>query len=292
MDADEKIACAHGVFKRTGHDIGWPHTAKAVLCGLFFTALIGCALNAEAESESTSDQVASNESVSNSIVMGADEFDKTFDKYTWVVAYNAFLNNMRAQLDRGVRGFMLDLYPSNTFFGVPILLCHKRDDEKCDSGKVYVDEMNDVFVPWLKAHPNEVITIFLESYVTREMFEKELRRIPDIEKLMFKMDLFQGRDSWPTLREIIDSGGRIIMTSDSRDLQGHYNINDTEFGIFPDGDLQVQNTYDLGSNALDHKWECVARWPAGPTDPAVPAVPCTTEGMPKGCPGNGQACTT
>lgn len=218
---------------------------------------------------------------------GVTNYDKPFNEYTWVTAHNAYLDNMQSQLDRGVRGFMLDLYriykpPLLTYVG----MCHGTGaaDHYCphEGTTRFADAMNNTFIPFLKSHPNEVITLILEAYVDKQAFENELNAIPGIENMIFQPTSFSQKNGWPTLREIISSGRRIIITSAGY-LNGAYTVNGSTFQVLNDADIQIQNTYDLGANALDHNWVCETRWKPGVV-PAEPEKPCTGPNEPEGCP--------
>ncbi|VVP55412.1 hypothetical protein PS862_05683 [Pseudomonas fluorescens] len=210
-------------------------------------------------------------------------YDKPFNEYTWVTAHNAYLDDMQSQLNRGVRAFMLDLYPLNLLAGQTVAMCH-TSGSRCTVGgsKIFADEMNNTFLPFLRNNPNEIITLILESHISRELFESALKEIPGIENIVFSPDLLQNQTAWPTLRELISSGRRLIITTDG-DLSANYTINGTHVTILHDHNDQIQNTYDLGGNALDHQWACETRWPPGIT-PAQPAKPCIAPNDPVGCP--------
>ncbi|MGJ7514521.1 fibronectin type III domain-containing protein [Pseudomonas baetica] len=230
-------------------------------------------------------------------IKGAVNYDIPFDKVTRVTAHNAFLDPMQSQLARGVRGFMLDVYYTGPGAPrtLPLRLCHNTAIDYCGTNsKVFVDEMNNTFLPFLKSNPNEVITIHLETGVQREDLRRTFEKIPGIEKLVFNPDKFDTTKGWPTLREMIDSGQRIVLIVDSEPLKGKYIVNSgtAEQGTvyaMRDKEIETQNVYDLGANALNHNWSCATRWPAWTTEPQ-PAVPCKVEGVPKGCPVNGVPC--
>lgn len=232
-------------------------------------------------------------------VKTVDDYDIPFNKVTRVTAHNAFEDNMASQLERGVRGFMLDLHYGRSTVGPRrIMLCHASgDNPRCaDSveAKFFADEMNNIFIPFLKANPNEVITIHLEVTVSREDLKKAFKEIPDISTYAFKPQDFQATEGWPTLREMIDKDQRLLFFVDVEGLKGEYLVSsDGEESrtvyVFRDKEIEVQNGYDLGWNALDHDWSCKTRWGAWVTDPQ-PAQPCTVEGVPKGCPMPGVPC--
>lgn len=253
-----------------------------VVCACLISIAPNMTMAAEAiEDSSAEDSVAGTVSSVN--------FDKPFNEYSWVTAHNAYENDMQAQLDRGVRGFMLDLYPTDGAAD-EIRMCHAPSDKKCGRGdKKFVDVMNNVFIPYLKKNPNEIITILLEVYVAPELIANAFKQIPDIENLAFDPWLYRTKEGWPTLREIIDSGRRAFFFTDNSSTEGGYELNGGRVLLMRDRTAQVQNTYDLGLDPTQHQWQCESRWEDHMSEP-VPAVPCTVEEQPKGCPENGTPC--
>jgi chitodextrinase len=265
---------------------GRAQTLHTLFFCLFFLPLSSNAASTET-TQSGSDTESNAIESTLGVMAGVTNYDKPFNEYTWVTAHNAYLDNMQSQLDRGVRAFMLDLYriykpPLLTYVG----MCHGSGgaDHYCphEGTTRFADAMNNTFIPFLKSHPNEVVTLILEAYVDKEAFVNELKAIPGIENMIFQPSAFSQKDRWPTLREIIASGRRIIITSAGY-LNGAYTVNGSTFQVLNDADIQIQNTYDLGANALDHNWVCETRWKPGVV-PAEPEKPCTGPDEPKGCP--------
>ncbi|EJM55367.1 fibronectin type III domain-containing protein [Pseudomonas sp. GM48] len=275
------------------------------LSGLLFSTLLSAAT--PTPTQSTSEVDPTHVETLSASMTGITNFDKPFNEYTWVTAHNAYLNDMKAQLERGVRGFMLDIhlakkpYPDQTDF---VYLCH-TNGEKCDKAAqggndpLFSAKMNEVFIPFLKQHPKEVITIFLESRVPYNNLKEAFKNIPGIEDWAFNISDFDNSNGWPTLQQLIDSGRRIIIFGDTDEISKGYNpsgVSGTKFNVLLDNRFANQNMYGLGSVLL-HNWSCVTRY--GPTkehekwippqefvpeQPAIPERPCTAPGTPIGCP--------
>ena len=64
---------------------------------------------------------------------GINNFTKPFNEYSWVTAHNGYLNDMSVQLNRGVRGFMLDLHPGKLKATKEAYLCHVSKNSTCDA---------------------------------------------------------------------------------------------------------------------------------------------------------------
>ncbi|MDD0972500.1 hypothetical protein [Pseudomonas fontis] len=200
---------------------------------------------------------------------GINVLTKPFDEYTWVTAHNAYLNDMKSQLQRGIRGFLLDLKPGNLDAG-GVYLCHIGSTCDIRSEKKFSTELNNTFLPFLKSNPNAVITLLLETRVDRAAFAKALGEVPQIEKFVFNPNDYEHTSTWPTLDKIIKSGKRIVLISDVSDNIGFNIVGKVDIGagksvqVLEDHKWETQNTYDLGSTSLQHKWACVSRWESVP----------------------------
>jgi len=96
---------------------------------------------------------------------------------------------------------------------------------------IFWERMQREVVRFLNENPLAVLWFDIEvagSYdssiddLTRGLFESEMDRIPDFTSKMFNPNLWPDHNEWPTLRELISSGQRIIMAIDQWTLAGEY----------------------------------------------------------------------
>ena len=208
---------------------------------------------------------------------GINNFSKPFNEYTWSAAHNAYLDDMKALLDRGVRGFLLDIRPASKPYPGQTnnaYLCHTNGDT-CDKAaeggddQLLSDALNQTFIPFLRDNPNEIVTILLESYVEKSQLEAAFQASPGIERYAFLMPT-TATENWPRLSEMIGSDQRLVIITDRLFLDGTYTVNNKQFSVLYGPDVSYENTYDLGANALDHNWECKSRWDTVPLDTVTP----------------------
>ena len=154
----------------------------------------------------------------------AELCDRAYDDVAIVMTHNAmssaedgfsFPNQERRlwrQLEDGVRGFMLDVHVEDG----AVLLCHGP----CALGRrPFVEGLRDLRV-FLECNPGEVVTIVLESYATEAQIETAF-----VESgLAGYLHAQPIGDPWPTLREMITAGRRVVVfTADSaRTLPWHH----------------------------------------------------------------------
>lgn len=206
--------------------------------------------------------------------------DKPFNEYSWVTTHNSYekinqnLAEMPRQLRDGVRGFMLDLYVDHDKRGAErIKVCHKS---VC-YGPLY-NQLKNEFIPFLRDNPSEVVTIFIESYVTQNDLQQVFNALPELADYSFNPNNFSGRD-WPTLKEMARTNNRLILLADKSDLRKQYEVNKKNITVLYDRDWIVQNHWEtLGRSASGientHNWGCPTRWGALPlntkqVDPAL-----------------------
>lgn len=197
-----------------------------------------------------------------------DSRNKPFNEYSWVTTHNSYekinqnLKEMPQQLKDGVRGFMLDLYP-NTFNPRPeerVKVCHKTNF--CYGA--FSAQLKNEFLPFLKANPKEVVTLFLETYVSRDDLQTVFNTLPELADVSFNPGNFAaGR--WPTLNEMANNNNRLILMTDKRHMGGEYRVNGKPIIVLFDQDWIVQNVWDtLGNSASNieslHNWSCPTRW--------------------------------
>lgn len=141
---------------------------------------------------------------------------KAYDEVAYLTTHNAFaasesgfsLPNQHLsitnQLELGVRALMIDLYDvSGT-----VTVYHGTSFTGSSS---FVSNLNEIKT-FLDLHPNEIVTIILESYVTPDAIEADLTTVGLMSYLFEK-----GTAPWPTLQEMIDAGTRLVIFSDKND---------------------------------------------------------------------------
>ncbi|WP_268798662.1 PI-PLC domain-containing protein [Pseudomonas huanghezhanensis] len=197
-----------------------------------------------------------------------DSRNKPFNEYSWITTHNSYekinqnLKEMPQQLKDGVRGFMLDLYPntSNPRPEERVRVCHTTNF--C-YGPLSAQLKNE-FLPFLRANPKEVVTLFLETYVSRDDLQTVFNTLPELADVSFNPGNFAaGR--WPTLSEMANNNNRLIMMTDKRDIGGEYKVNGKTITVLFDQDWIVQNhwsTLGLLASSLEkqHNWSCPTRW--------------------------------
>lgn len=136
--------------------------------------------------------------------------DRRYDEVAYATAHNAMSNeedgwaapNQRfpipRQLQDGIRGLMLDTY----FFEGETRLCHGS----CVFGSKPLAEGLGEIRAFLQAHPHEVLTLIFEPYITPEQTEEAMRE----SGLLPLLHAQTPGEPWPTLREMIASGRRVV----------------------------------------------------------------------------------
>ncbi|HEX8593535.1 MAG TPA: hypothetical protein VF682_09680 [Pseudomonas sp.] len=193
--------------------------------------------------------------------------DKPFNENYWVTTHNSYekinqnLKEMPQQLRDGVRGFMLDIYPDEGKSGANrIKVCHK----KIACYGAFSNHLKNEFIPFLKANPTEVVTIFLETYVERQDLQQVFDSIPELGNYSFNPANFPPA-RWPTPKEMTAQNNRLILMTDKREVAGNYTVNGKTVSVLFDQDWIVQNHWDtLGVAASNiekaHNWSCPTRW--------------------------------
>lgn len=140
---------------------------------------------------------------------------RTYDQVAYLTTHNAYNSdedgfqlpnhnfNIAAQLQFGVRAFMIDIYDDSgstvvyhgfTFLGTAPL-----------SG--FLDDIK----TFMDANPNEVISIIFETYTTSAAVEAELQAA-GLDTMLYAHTLGA---SWPTLQTMIDNNERLVIFSES-----------------------------------------------------------------------------
>ncbi|KAF3337684.1 PI-PLC X domain-containing protein [Carex littledalei] len=152
-----------------------------------------------------------------------------FNRYAWLTTHNSFarLGQIRSpfgtpnvsprnqqdtvaqQLNNGVRGLMLDMYDYQN----DIWLCHSYGGN-CYNYTAFVpaiEVLKEINV-FLEANPSEVITIFIEDYVTSPMGLPKVFNASGLMKYWFPVSRMpKNGGDWPLLSDMIKSNLRLLV---------------------------------------------------------------------------------
>jgi hypothetical protein len=193
-----------------------------------------------------------------------DSFDRPFNAYSWVTTHNSFNRifwpvpnqtaPIRTQLYQGVRGLMLDTHSRNG----SAYLCHGS----CTGSESSLeDTFNDEIMPFMDLDPTAVVVVFLEDYASYEDLNRSLNRIPRLAAMSFDPSRWPNdRDQWPTLRDIIDSGQRLLIFTLNESNSGDFAVDEGNVHIMRSTDGTVENYWSLGDTIFTHDYSCKSRW--------------------------------
>ncbi|MEU9164540.1 PI-PLC domain-containing protein [Streptomyces sp. NPDC048424] len=266
-------------------------SGRRAFVGLLLLALLGTATAAAASTPArTPSPVAAPAGTSAADAAAARWGDRRLDEAAFLTTHNAFTNyedsrwssvnqaeSVRAQLDNGVRGLSLDThwYERSTWLCVisfgsdcypsDVYLCH--GDCKTFAGATYAlprqsfhGTMQTV-VDFLAAHPQEVVTVFLEDYVSAEQLAQSLGRVRGLPEMVFRPDAWDVRGhGWPKVADLVTAGKRLLIFSDRSDRE--------HLGVMYDKSWTVSNYWSLGD--LGNDLSCVSRWSDLPLDRQEP----------------------
>ena len=112
------------------------------------------------------------------------------------------LFGMSQQLQDGIRAMMLDIYLDEG----QLKLCHGV----CWAGSLELSEGLKLLADFLAEHPNEVLTLILESYVDTA----ELLGAFSQAGLASQLHHQKANEAWPSLAEMIKAGRRMVVLTD------------------------------------------------------------------------------
>jgi len=142
--------------------------------------------------------------------------DRRYDQVSYPTAHNAMANSddgfqapnqahsISCQLEDGVRALMLDTYQ----YEGDVYLCHAE----CSflGRRPLVDGLSEIRT-FLERHPRDVVSIIFEAYVSAEATAAVFEQAG----LMPYVHTQPLGEPWPTLRQMIDGGRRLVVFSDS-----------------------------------------------------------------------------
>ncbi|XP_076889068.1 PI-PLC X domain-containing protein At5g67130-like [Bidens hawaiensis] len=151
-----------------------------------------------------------------------------FNRYSWLTTHNAYAlsgsksptgspvlgpanqeDDVASQLRNGVRGLMVDMYDFNN----DIWMCHSFGG-KCYNITAYQPAINVLreVQKFLEANPNEIITIFIEDYVTSPGGLTRVFNASGLTKYMFPVNRMP-RDGgeWPLITDMVTKNQRLVV---------------------------------------------------------------------------------
>ncbi|MFG2292302.1 PI-PLC domain-containing protein [Streptomyces sp. NPDC048603] len=259
---------------------------------LLLLALLGTAAGAAASAPAASPAAppAAGSAATASEAARARWGDRRLDEAAFLTTHNSFTNyedsrwssvnqseSVRNQLNNGVRGLSLDThwYERSTWLCVisfgsdcypsDVYLCH--GDCKTFAGATYAlprqsfhGTMQTV-VDFLAAHPQEVVTVFLEDYVSAAQLQNSLGRVRGLSDMLFRPEQWGVREhGWPKVADLVTSNKRLLIFSDRNDRE--------HLGVMDGKAWTVSNYWSLGD--LGDDVSCVSRWPDIPLDRQEP----------------------
>ncbi len=138
--------------------------------------------------------------------------ERRFDQVAYATTHNSMSNadegwlapnqehGIERQLEDGVRGFLIDTHYDGG--GAPAL-CHSS----CSFGERPLVEALSAFTAFLRAHPNEVIALLVEDYVTPE----DTQAAFEASGLAAYAYPHPPGSAWPTLGQLIEQDLRVVV---------------------------------------------------------------------------------
>ncbi|XP_048335477.1 PI-PLC X domain-containing protein At5g67130 [Ziziphus jujuba] len=179
-----------------------------------------------------------------------------FNQYSWLTTHNSFAmsgaksatgsvlvsatnqdDSVTSQLTNGVRGLMLDMYDFNN----DIWLCHSFGG-KCynfTSFQPAVNVLKEIRV-FLEANPSEIITIFIEDYVTSTQGLTKVFKAAGLDKYLFPLSRMpKNGGDWPTVDDMAQKNQRLVVFTSKSSKEGSE-------GIAYEWNYVVENQYGNG----------------------------------------------
>ncbi|MEV6601697.1 phospholipase [Actinoplanes sp. NPDC051346] len=204
--------------------------------------------------------------------------ERTLDQVTFLTAHNAFANGVDGgfappiinlfpnqargidqQLADGVRGFMFDIHQTPD----GAILCHDSCTLVVRPVALWVDLKR--IVDYLRAHPAEIVTVFLEDYVAPTVLRAELARVPALADLLIRPEVEGVRErGWPRLADLRQRDKRLLIFTDhSRAEDQAAGLTRDSFGVQYQREWTVENYWSMGSGMGTSDWSCYSRWYGG-----------------------------
>jgi hypothetical protein len=152
--------------------------------------------------------------------------DPRLDQMTFLTAHNAYANGVDGgfappfvnlaknqtrgivqQLNDGVRGFMLDIHQTPD----GAILCHNSCTLVSKPVALNVDVQR--IVDFLRDNRGEIITVFLEDYVSADVLRAELRKVRGLADVLYRAEGVP-QNGWPTRSQLQAANKRLIIFTD------------------------------------------------------------------------------
>lgn len=179
----------------------------------------------------------------------------SYQEVCWLTSHNSFAHpgsdlaikmqfvhnqtlTISEQLEYGVKSFMIDLWYKNEDDKKEIVIAHAARIFSNRTPLFFEQSFLGflkIIENWLNTHPEDIITIHLESWVGN--YEKIIEVIKTAKLYDYLFDLDQNKN-WPTLGEMRKTKKRLVIFSDTGDDKG--------FGIMPLEERYMETEYDLG----------------------------------------------
>lgn len=179
-----------------------------------------------------------------------------FNRYTWLTTHNSFAllgaksatgsgiiapanqeDSVTSQLINGVRGLMLDMYD----YLNDIWLCHSFGG-KCYNFTAFqpaINVLKEIQV-FLEANPSEIVTIFIEDYVTSSKGLTNVFNAAGLSKYLFPVSSMPKNGSdWPTVDEMVQKNQRLVIFTSIKSKEASE-------GIAYEWNYVVENQYGDG----------------------------------------------
>ncbi|KAL2528544.1 PLC-like phosphodiesterases superfamily protein [Forsythia ovata] len=151
-----------------------------------------------------------------------------FNKYSWLTTHNSFArtasmsgtgstllaptnqeDSVTDQLKNGVRGLMLDMYD----FNGDIWLCHSFGGTclNITAFQPAINVLKEIQV-FLEENPTEIITIFIEDYVTSLQGLTKVFNASGLSKYWFPVSKMpKTGEDWPTVDDMVQNNQRLVV---------------------------------------------------------------------------------
>ncbi|KAK7400781.1 hypothetical protein VNO78_12088 [Psophocarpus tetragonolobus] len=179
-----------------------------------------------------------------------------FNRYSWLTTHNSFAilgqksmtgsvllsptnqqDTVTSQLKNGIRGLMLDMYD----FQNDIWLCHSFGGQ-CYNYTAFQPAINILkeIQEFLEANPYEIVTIFIEDYVTSPKGLTKVFDAAGLRKYWFPVTRMpKNGGNWPTVDDMVKNNQRLVVFTSKSSKE-------TSEGIAYEWRYLVENQYGDG----------------------------------------------
>ena len=194
-------------------------------------------------------------------------YDRKYDQVCWLAAHNAFASlkyrwiyNQQSityddMFNMGVRGFLIDVHWNN--YGSSCNGTKSRELALMHSSNKFLNVVAQRQGPppkfttfleklkeWLYQYPNDIITVFLESYTGKDG-KDEMKKLFKEYDIWDDLYIHEFGEEWPTIGDLIEDDTRlIIFTNNYQEPFNHKNqivANHWDYSQYPDGNMIIGN---------------------------------------------------